>query len=41
LDASGNHLLATSLNIDPHSLALAGSTVYWMDGGKPVAVQLK
>jgi hypothetical protein len=41
VDASGSHLLAMSPTIDPRSLALAGSTVYWTDDGKPASAQLK
>ncbi len=32
-DRAGARLLATGLNIAPGSLALAGSTLYWMQGG--------
>jgi hypothetical protein len=35
LDSSGEHVLAAGTNIDPSSIALAGSTVYWMQGGQP------
>ncbi len=35
LDKSGSHLLTTGTDIDPASLALVGSTLYWTQGGKP------
>jgi hypothetical protein len=40
LDKTGNRLLATGTDIDPHSLALAGSTLYWTQGGKPYSTRL-
>jgi hypothetical protein len=40
-DKTGEHLLAAaSLAIDPNSLALAGSTLYWTQGGKPISATL-
>jgi hypothetical protein len=36
VDATGSHLLASSPEIEPKSLALAGSTLYWTQGGKPM-----
>jgi hypothetical protein len=35
VDKTGSRVLAAGTNIDPHSLALAGSTLYWTQGGKP------
>lgn len=40
LDRTGNRLFATGTDIDPHSLALAGSTLYWTQGGKPFSTRL-
>jgi hypothetical protein len=40
VDKTGEHLLAASPEIDPTSLALAGSTLYWMQGGKPMSATL-
>lgn len=34
LDKTGERTLAVGSNIDPRSLALAGSTLYWTQGGK-------
>jgi hypothetical protein len=34
VDKTGSRVLAAGTNIDPHSLALAGSTLYWTQGGK-------
>jgi hypothetical protein len=34
LDSSGEHLLAIGKDIEPHSLKLAGSTLYWRQGGR-------
>jgi hypothetical protein len=40
-DKTGEHLLAAaSPAIDPNSLALAGSTLYWTQGGKPMSATL-
>jgi hypothetical protein len=36
-DESGKRLLASGPGIDPASLALAGSTLYWTQGGKPAS----
>jgi hypothetical protein len=41
LDKTGGHLLAASPEIEPNSLALAGSTLYWTQGGKPFSAQLQ
>lgn len=42
VDAAGNgHLLAVSPEIEPNSLALAGSTVYWSEAGKPFSATLE
>jgi hypothetical protein len=40
VDASGSRLLASGSDIDPHSLALAGSTLYWTQGGQPYSARL-
>lgn len=40
LDSTGERLLATGTNIDPSALALAGSTLYWTQGGKPYSTTL-
>lgn len=40
LDATGSRVLATGANIDPSSLALAGSTLFWTQGGKPASAVL-
>jgi hypothetical protein len=40
VDKTGNMLLASGSNIDPHSLALAGSTLYWTQEGKPKSAAL-
>lgn len=39
-DAGGRTLLASGTDIDSSSLALAGSTVYWTQGGVPLAAVL-
>jgi hypothetical protein len=39
-DKSGTRLLASGLNVSPSSLALAGSTLYWTQGGKPESAVL-
>ncbi len=40
VDKTGSHLLAASPEIEPDSLALAGSTLYWTEGGKPMSASL-
>lgn len=40
VDKSGSRVLATGPDIDPLSLALAGSTLYWTQGGQPFAASL-
>lgn len=40
LDKTGSRVLASGPNIEPHSLALAGSTLYWTEGGKPMSAAL-
>jgi len=40
VDPSGSRLLAAGPNIDLSSLALAGSTLYWTQGGKPASTAL-
>jgi hypothetical protein len=39
-DKSGERLLASGTEINPDSLALAGSTLYWTQGGKPASAPL-
>ncbi|MFI4985585.1 MAG: hypothetical protein ACHP93_03090 [Solirubrobacterales bacterium] len=36
-DKAGERLLASGTEIDPDSLALAGNTLYWTEGGKPLS----
>ncbi len=40
VDQAGEHLLAATPEIDRSSLALAGSTLYWLQGGKPMSATL-
>lgn len=40
VDKAGSRVLAAGTTIDPHSLALAGSTLYWTQGGKPESAVL-
>jgi hypothetical protein len=40
VDKTGSHVLATSPEINPDSLALAGGTLYWTQGGKPASAVL-
>ena len=40
LDKTGSRLLATGIDIGSHSLALSGSTLYWMQDGKPFSTRL-
>lgn len=40
LDKTGERTLAVGSNIDPNSLALAGSTLYWTQGRKPESTPL-
>jgi hypothetical protein len=39
-DKTGSRLLASGFDVDPSSLALAGSTLYWTQGGKPFSASL-
>jgi len=39
-DDSGTRLLASGANIDPSSLTIAGSTIYWTQGGEPMSAPL-
>jgi hypothetical protein len=39
-DTTGSRLLASGANIDPTSLALAGRTIYWMQGGRSFSATL-
>ncbi len=41
LDRTGERLLAAGTELDPSSLALAASTLYWTQGGKPFSVLLQ
>jgi hypothetical protein len=40
VDKTGSRLLASGPGIDPASLALAGSTLYWTEDGKPSSATL-
>jgi hypothetical protein len=40
VDNSGGHLVASGANIDPSSLALAHSIIYWTEDGKPMSAAL-
>jgi hypothetical protein len=40
IDKTGSRLLASSAEIVPYSLALAGSTVYWTQGSQPFSASL-
>ena len=40
VDKSGSRVLASNPDIDPTSLALAGSTLYWTQGGQPATASL-
>ncbi len=40
LDKTGSRVLAVGPEIEPHSLALAGGTLYWLQGGKPMSATL-
>jgi hypothetical protein len=40
-DKTGTRLLASGIEINPQSLALAGSTVYWTQGGKPFSAPMR
>jgi hypothetical protein len=39
-DKAGNHVLASGSDIEPHSLALVGNTLYWLQAGKPMSAAL-
>ncbi len=39
-EASGERLVAAGTEINPFSLALAGSTLYWTQGGRPFSAAL-
>ncbi len=41
LDKAGSHLLAASPEIEPNSLALAGSALYWTQDGKLLSARLQ
>jgi len=41
VDRTGSRLLASGSHFDPLSLALAGSTLYWTQGGQPFSAQLQ
>ncbi len=40
VDKTGSHELAFGADIDPYSLALAGSRLYWTQEGKPMSAVL-
>ncbi len=40
VDKTGSRMLASSGDVEPYSLALAGSTLYWTQGGKPMSATL-
>jgi hypothetical protein len=40
VDGSGSRVVAVGTDIEPRSLALAGSTLYWTQGGKPMSAPL-
>jgi hypothetical protein len=40
VDRAGNRMLAAGADINPFSLALAGSTLYWTQGGVPMSAAL-
>jgi hypothetical protein len=40
VDSTGSRVLASGPEIERHSLALVGSTLYWMQGGKPMSAVL-
>ncbi len=40
LDRSGSRVLADGADVEPSSLALAGSRLYWSEGGKPFSAAL-
>ncbi len=40
VDGNGSRVLAASSEIDPSSLALVGSTLYWMQAGNPASAPL-
>jgi hypothetical protein len=41
LEGSERHMIASGDNIEERSLALAGETIYWTQGGKPFSAPLK
>lgn len=41
LDKTGERLLASGTELDPYSLALTGSTLYWSEAGKPFSSTLE
>lgn len=40
LDMTSERVLAVGPEVEPHSLALAGSTLYWTQDGKPMSAGL-
>jgi hypothetical protein len=40
VDKAGSRVVAEGEEIEPHSLALAGSTLYWTEAGKPMSTTL-
>jgi hypothetical protein len=41
VDSTGSRILASGTDIAPASLALAGSTLYWTQGGEPASSVLQ
>lgn len=41
VDKAGSRVLAAGSMIEPHSLALAGNTIYWTEEGKPLSASLE
>ncbi len=40
-DKSGERLVASGTEVNPYSLALAGGTLYWTQGSKPMSAPLE
>lgn len=40
LNREGERILASGPELEPHSLALTGSTLYWLEAGKPFSATL-
>lgn len=41
LTGAGETVVASGAGIDPSSLALAGSRLYWLDNGQPQTAELR